>query len=36
MKLDQRGFTIVELLVSIGILAVVAPLLATGMFQILT
>ena len=36
MKRDQRGFTIVELLVSIGILAVVAPLLATGMFQILT
>ena len=36
MQLDQRGFTIMELLVSIGILAVVAPLLATGMFQILT
>ena len=36
MKLDQRGFTIVELLVGIAILAVVAPLLATGMFQILT
>ena len=36
IKLDQRGFTLVELLVSIGILAIVAPLLATGMFQILT
>ena len=36
MKLDQRGFTLVELLVSLGILAVVTPLLATGMFQILT
>ena len=35
-KQDQRGFTIVELLVSVGILGVVAPLLATGMFQILT
>ena len=36
MRLDQHGFTLVELLVSIGILAVVAPLLAAGMFQILT
>ncbi len=36
MQLDQRGFTLMELLISIGILAVVAPLLATGMFQVLT
>lgn len=36
IRLNQRGFTIVELLVSIGILAVIAPLMATGMFQILT
>ena len=36
IKLSERGFTIVELLVAIGILAVVTPLLATGMFQILT
>ncbi len=36
IKPEQNGFTIVELLVGIGILGVVAPLLATGMFQILT
>ena len=36
IRLNQRGFTIVELLVSIAILAVIAPMMATGMFQILT
>jgi len=36
IKLEQRGFTIVELLISIGILGIVAPLLALALFQILT
>ena len=36
IKLNEGGFTLVELLVAIGILGVVAPLLATGMFQVLT
>ncbi len=35
IKLEQRGFTIVELLISIGILGIVAPLLAVALFQIL-
>ena len=36
IKLQQRGFTLVEMLISIGILAIVAPLLALALFQILT
>ena len=36
IKPVQNGFTIVELLVGIGILGLMAPLLATGMFQMLT
>ncbi len=36
IKSEQKGFTIVELLVSIGIIGVIAPLLAVGLFQILT
>ena len=36
IRLEERGFTIVELLISIGILGIVAPLLALALFQILT
>ena len=36
IKLEQRGYTIVELLVSIGILGILTPLLALALFQILT
>ncbi len=36
IKLEQKGFTIVELLISIGILGIIAPLLALALFQILT
>ncbi len=36
IKLEQKGFTIVELLISIGILGIVAPLLAVALVQILT
>ncbi len=36
IKLEQRGFTLVEMLISIGILGIVAPLLTLALFQILT
>ena len=36
IKLEQRGFTLVELLISIGILGVIAPLLVLALFQIIT
>jgi len=36
IKLEQKGFTMVELLISIGILGIMAPLLAFALFQILT
>ncbi len=36
IKLEQKGFTLVEMLISIGILGIGAPLLALALFQILT
>lgn len=36
IKSEQRGFTLLELLISIGILGIVTPLLALALFQILT
>ena len=36
IKLEQKGFTLVEMLISIGILGIVAPLLGLALFQILT
>ncbi len=36
IKLEQKGFTIVEMLISIAILGIVAPLLVVALFQILT
>ena len=36
IKLEQRGFTILKLLISMAIIGVIAPLLAVALFQILT
>ena len=36
IRLKQRGFTLVELLIGIGILGIATPLLALALFQILT
>ena len=36
IKLGEKGYTIVELLISIGILGILTPLLALALFQILT
>ena len=36
IKREQKGFTIVEMLISIAILGIVAPLLVLALFQILT
>ena len=36
IKFEQRGFTILELLISIAIIGVIAPLLALALFQTLT
>ena len=35
-KLEQKGFTLIEMLISIGILGIIAPLLVVALFQILT
>ena len=36
IKLEQKGFTLIEMLISIGILGIIAPLLVVALFQILT